>query len=346
MHILLEGVCHLELSNMLNYAINEKKYFDIDQLNYKIRNEIKTNLTDKPHAIDKEEIKKKKFTQSAGQMLNLLLNLPHLIGDSFTDTDSNWNNFLNLYQIINICFTYSYTNDNFNDFNFLVANYLKCFKNLYTSITPKMHFLTHLPQQMKNFGPLRQHACLRLEGKHRDIKTMKYKNFINICYSIAHRLQLHNLVNQYDSGFDEKTKYIKKKDIIINHSYLCNKNDENWINLKPNFELILCDEIIINGLIYKIQDFIILNVNYKNGIQNTGKILKIFLKDKDVVFLVENCITKFKDKKKCILACEPTGNKSYVYFKSLKHKHPQPLIFHDHNIFFIKPTFFSHSLFS
>jgi hypothetical protein len=29
------------------------------------------------------------------------------------------------------------------------------------SITPKMHFLTHLTTQMENFGPLRHQACLR-----------------------------------------------------------------------------------------------------------------------------------------------------------------------------------------
>ena len=45
--------------------------------------------------------------------------------------------------------------------------YLNTFKELYTeaSITPKMHFLTHFPKQLEDFGPLRSHHCFRFEAK-------------------------------------------------------------------------------------------------------------------------------------------------------------------------------------
>ena len=46
------------------------------------------------------------FAQSAGQMQTLMLSLPFILGDLFTDFDKNWLNFINLHQILNFFFCF------------------------------------------------------------------------------------------------------------------------------------------------------------------------------------------------------------------------------------------------
>ena len=47
----------------------------------------------------------------------------------------------------------------------LIAEHLHNFKILYprASFIPKMHYMLHLPSQMREFGPLRHHWCMRFD---------------------------------------------------------------------------------------------------------------------------------------------------------------------------------------
>ena len=58
-------------------------------------------------------------------------------------------------------------------------------------ITPKMHYLVHIPQQVRYLGPSVRHSCMRFEAKHQYFKNMAtIQNFKNICLSLAERCQL------------------------------------------------------------------------------------------------------------------------------------------------------------
>jgi hypothetical protein len=48
------------------------------------------------------------FAQSAGKMQTLILSLPFILGDLFTDNDEKWLNFINLHQILNLCISFFY----------------------------------------------------------------------------------------------------------------------------------------------------------------------------------------------------------------------------------------------
>ena len=107
------------------------------------------------------------FPLSAGQMITLMLNLPLLLGDLFNTFDENWLNFINLNQILNLVVSFFYDYLMIHDLDYKINEYLENFKVLYpnASLTPKMHYLTHLPSQMDNFGPLKHHACFRRKAK-------------------------------------------------------------------------------------------------------------------------------------------------------------------------------------
>ena len=61
------------------------------------------------------------------------------------------------------------------------------FRHLYpkAAVTPKMHFMVHLPSQMRLYGPQRSAWCMRFEAKHSTFKGRKWRNFENLPFSVA-----------------------------------------------------------------------------------------------------------------------------------------------------------------
>jgi len=53
------------------------------------------------------------------------------------------------------------------------------------SFRPKLHYLIHYPDQMLNFGPLRNHWCMRFESKKWIFKQKRWFNFRNLALSLA-----------------------------------------------------------------------------------------------------------------------------------------------------------------
>ena len=64
------------------------------------------------------------------------------------------------------------------------------------NITPKMHYMIHIPHQILHLGPLVRHCCMRFEARHRYFKDLApLQNFKNICLSLAERYQLDDCAN-------------------------------------------------------------------------------------------------------------------------------------------------------
>lgn len=76
------------------------------------------------------------------------------------------------------------------------------FKSLYPDcpFTPKLHYLSHLADQIFNFGPGRNHWCIRLEAKHGFIKARKWKFFKAIDKSVAVYHQQWRCLQQSSNG--------------------------------------------------------------------------------------------------------------------------------------------------
>ena len=69
-----------------------------------------------------------------------------------------------------------------------IEAHLNLFKELFptVNITPKMHYMVHLPNQIRQLGPLVRHCCLRFEARHRYFKDLApQQNFKNICLSLG-----------------------------------------------------------------------------------------------------------------------------------------------------------------
>ena len=85
----------------------------------------------------------------ASQMMTLIRLLPFMIG-GFVDEDDHWNCFLLLWDISTMACAYSVTENDALQLAWVVEMYLESYKDLYgdSTITPKMHHLVHLPEQI------------------------------------------------------------------------------------------------------------------------------------------------------------------------------------------------------
>ena len=83
-------------------------------------------------------------------MMTLMLLLPFMIGDYVPYDNKHWECFLLLWDICRMVCAYQATSDDALHLAWLVQTYLECFVYLYghSSITPKMHHLVHLPEQI------------------------------------------------------------------------------------------------------------------------------------------------------------------------------------------------------
>lgn len=69
------------------------------------------------------------------------------------------------------------------------------FRELYSgsSITPKMHYMIHLPAWIIQYGPMTWIWCMRFEAQHKLLKQLSTAmcNFANISKSLANQFQQH-----------------------------------------------------------------------------------------------------------------------------------------------------------
>jgi len=185
MHILLEGVDKLAVKWLLYRLIlmpGFPHYLTLAELNAAILNYpyMNTDALDKPKVIERSELlPDSSLTQSAASMRVLLFALPFLIGHYIADDNEHWMILIRLLQINILCFSPIVSYKTVCSLHILIAAFNSSFVELYPSapFIPKMHYMTHLPDQLRLFGPLRHHSCTRFEAKHGFIKNKKWRNF-------------------------------------------------------------------------------------------------------------------------------------------------------------------------
>ena len=86
----------------------------------------------------------------AAQMWNLAIHLPLMIGDTVPSDDEKWECFLLSLDILQLCTTRIATTGHAGILESLIHEHHTAFARCYphASITPKMHYMVHLPQQI------------------------------------------------------------------------------------------------------------------------------------------------------------------------------------------------------
>lgn len=219
MHIILEGTFPNELSQILYYCIYTQNLFSLKWLNTAIVGYKYSYLhsKDRPEPIEKRHIDgTSSIKQTAGAMLTLCSILPLILGPKIPEENKNWENFLRMLKICQVCCSPCCTRETSSFLEILIAEYLKTFHELYPKapFIPKNHYMVHLPRQMIMFGPTRHHWCMRFEGKNGYMAQKKYTNFRNLPLTLANRHQLHMSYVQSGSESGRSTDYLYQGDHV------------------------------------------------------------------------------------------------------------------------------------
>lgn len=83
-------------------------------------------------------------------MWNLAINLPLLIGDKVPRNDDNWECFLLLLDILQLCTARISSRAHTGILEALIYEHHSLFVACYpdATVTPKMHYMVHFPQQL------------------------------------------------------------------------------------------------------------------------------------------------------------------------------------------------------
>lgn len=83
--------------------------------------------------------------------MTLIRLLPLLIGDLVPEGDNNWECFLMLWNICSLSTAFVIAEEHTSELAWLIEAHHEAFTILYgaQAVTPKMHFMVHLPSQMK-----------------------------------------------------------------------------------------------------------------------------------------------------------------------------------------------------
>lgn len=237
MHDFLEGICRYDIALVLNYFIYKRKYFDLQELNTKIRAfyyGANKNIN-KPPEITESNLKNNCIILSSAEMLNLIRNLNLIIGLSIPENDDHLNLILLLQEILQIVCSTKIKYDTPKLLELKIKEYLILLREKFPdyNLKPKHHFLLHYPSIMKKIGPLWNVCCMRFESKHQEGKKISRSAIcrVNVCKTIALRHQLifnYRLISKsssYPTYFCNRIKMSSLKNL---------PNASNFVHLLPS----------------------------------------------------------------------------------------------------------------
>ena len=196
MHVLLEGSVQYEVRYILQYFI-DNGFLTLRQLNsnfaqmnlgYQEEGNRPPPLRDTVFNGDERY----KMKQTAEQARIFLKSLPFLLLQYVGHENQVFQLLLQIVLIVQTCFSPVISEERIMELQDNIESHLQCFKDIFpeVNITPKMHYMLHIPNQMMQLGPLVRHCCMRFEARHRYFKELApQQNFKNICLSLAEHCQ-------------------------------------------------------------------------------------------------------------------------------------------------------------
>jgi hypothetical protein len=202
MHTLLEGTVQYELRHILLHYIDAGQ-FTLPQLNSAISNQEYgySEVSDKPGPLRETVFRGDegyKLKYNAAQARLFLRLLPFILSSLVDEDDAFYHLLTELISIVQIVFSPVISVDTINTLRVLIAEHLSGFKEKFpnVNITPKQHYLIHIPTMIRQLGPLIRHSCFGFESAHNYFKEIARKqNFKNLSKSLAERCQLNECSN-------------------------------------------------------------------------------------------------------------------------------------------------------
>lgn len=164
----------------------------------------------------------------------------------------------------------------------LIGEFLSDFLALFPdTFPPKLHFLTHYPRLISDFGPLKSLWCMRFEGKHQYFKrlTRNTCNFRNLCYILSRRHQLRQCWELTSLDALPQKTYTEGERSVPFRSFPCDlkegvRNKSRTKDIPSEETLGVVNSLLTNNTKYKIGDSFVIDVA-EDGIPVFMKVSKI-----------------------------------------------------------------------
>jgi hypothetical protein len=302
MHVVLEGGSLLEIKHFIKYCLDQK-YFTIDHFNLCITNfdYPKIFTSDKPSTIDLIHLQDgHKLRQYAVQILCLLHCLPVIFSNTIPHDDPKLENIILMSKIVNYCLAYKIQKDEITTLSSMITLHNIRFMNLYplVKLTPKLHFMHHLPQNIQQFGLLRHQWCMRFEANHQWYKEIARitKNFKNLPFTLCNRQQMNRCM-QLNYG-DPFTCFLSQNEYVVTNGKLRQLSSmdicDNLCNLfqcNVNDHVFDVKKITCKGIEYSINEVVMIECNDAE-LPKFGSITKIYMQNKNLVLQVQEYETE------------------------------------------------------
>lgn len=196
MHVELEGSLAREIYLFLTDVIKIQKLLTLQDINTRLVSFPLGHLNekDRPSPLKENQFNgsSNKIKQSATQCWMFARMIPFIFED-ILDLDNLKHQSLLLHlELVHLVFLPKFNMALTSYLKSLINEYLQAFIQAYPSepITPKQHYLVHLPSQIIRYGAPKDVWCLRFEAKHREFKKFAVKsNFKNTPLTISKRYQ-------------------------------------------------------------------------------------------------------------------------------------------------------------
>ena len=172
MHILLKGVVQFEVRYILQHFI-ENRYLTLKQLNSTFSQMSLGYLEERNQPPPLRESvfngnEKYKLKLTAEQASSFLRYLPFCLKGYVSSEDQFYKLLLQIISIVQMCFSPVTSRKTIDELQSFIETHFLLFKELFPqiNITPKMHYMLHIPTQMTALGPLIRHCCVRFEARH------------------------------------------------------------------------------------------------------------------------------------------------------------------------------------
>lgn len=251
-----------------------------------------------------------------------------MIGDWIPEDDSHWLNFLRLIKITRLVISPISSSDTIDSLYVLIQEHNRNFKIIYPDVdfTPKLHFMGHLPNQIRKFGPGRNHWCTRFEAKHNLFKSKKWRNFRAIEKSVAIHHQRWMCLQQSTSGRKKSEVYLYQGDTVsegvtVSENDLpCNvRHAATSSGTEVSSNVMTTNSVCIRGITYKINDVLLLSKDEPLF----GIVHKIYVIEHKKFFEVIHLdVTDFNSHINSF-ECTKSGQKSTVWYNNMMYKWPQ-----------------------
>lgn len=332
MHVLLEG-CFPAVTALLVQNWIDLGKITLDDLNTRLQVFPYTYLekANKPNIIMQRDLDNEYIKQKASVTLTLAYVLPIILSDVCdVAEDEYYRNFVAMAKIVVSAFS-SLADTAFpSELEQLMIAFMSKFVSLYPQFPPKpkMHYMLHLPEQIRALGPLRTQNTFRFEGKHGWFKAAGFKNFINLPLSMLdkHQLSLCHRMVEIDGTLSRR--FVYGGDEV----HQPGGKQVNIADVPHLFAVMQCDEVfetsklVSKGLEYRPGCCLVLR-DRSYRCPKFGRVLRIFANEEQGVycFYVQNLKTCCYEPSRNAYSVVPADGFTTVRLDTLCNPWPLPM---------------------